>query len=184
MLHSVNSPGALAASFAFPRDLEPGVTLVTGPRGAGKSLWCMGFAKHARVLGLDVRGLASPAVMDGDQKIGIDLLDLASGERRRLAYRRGETGGDLAMTDWQMVAETLKWGNALLERVKSCNLFILDELGPLEFQNGVGLTAGLRFVDEHRTLPSFVVVRPSLLDAARQRWPWSILLELSADPSA
>ena len=181
MLHSVNSPRALPASFIFPRDLQPGLTLVTGPRGAGKSLWCMGLAKHARALGMDVRGLASPAVMDGEQKVGIDLLDLASGERRRLAVRRGDAGGDLAMTDWQMVAETLEWGNALLERIQPCDLFILDELGPLEFQNGVGLTAGLDFVDAHRGFPLFVVVRPSLLAAARQRWPWSTTLDLAAE---
>lgn len=142
----------------------------------------MGLAKHARVLGMDVRGLASPAVMDGDKKIGIDLLDLASGERRRLAFRKGETGGNLAMTtDWQMMAKTLEWGNALLARLQPCDLFILDELGPLEFQNGVGLTAGLDFVDAHRGFPLFVVVRPSLLDAARQRWPWSTTLDLTAE---
>lgn len=144
----------------------------------------MGLAKHARALGMDVRGLASPAVMDGDQKVGIDLLDLASGARRRLAVRRGEAGGDLLMIDWQMVVETLEWGNALLERIQPCDLFILDELGPLEFQNGVGLTAGLDFVDARRDIPTFVVVRPSLLNVARQRWPWSMTLDLSAETSA
>jgi nucleoside-triphosphatase THEP1 len=141
----------------------------------------MGLAEHARAPGLDVRGLVSPAVMDGNRKIGIDLLDLASGECCRLAYRKGEADGDLATPDWQMVSETLQWGNAILEGINACELFILDELGPLEFSQGLGLMAGLRFVDAHRDIPTFVVVRPSLLDAARQRWPWSTTLNLTAE---
>lgn len=178
---STNSPGALPAGFISPRDLKPGLTLVTGPRGAGKTLWCMGLAKHTRALGLDVRGLVSPAVMADGKKVGIHLLDLASGERRRLAYRKGEADGDIATTDWQMVSDTLQWGNTILESIHSCEIFILDEAGPLEFEKGLGLVAGLRFVDAHRDIPTFVVVRPSLLDAARQRWPWLTLLDLTAE---
>jgi hypothetical protein len=83
-----------------------------------------------------------------------------------------------------MVSETLHWGSAILERINSCELFILDEVGPLEFEQGVGLVAGLNFVDTHRDLPCFVVIRPSLLDAARQRWPWSNLLDLTAETFA
>jgi nucleoside-triphosphatase len=171
-------------SFIFPKDFQPGLTLVTGPRGVGKTRWCIALADHARSLGLDLRGLVSPAVMEAGQKIGIDLLDLASGERRRLAYRKGEADGDIATTDWQMVSETLQWGNTILENIHSCEIFILDEVGPLEFEKGLGLTAGLRFVDAHRDIPTFVVVRPSLLDSARQRWPWSTLLDLTAETVA
>jgi nucleoside-triphosphatase THEP1 len=181
---SVNSPGALPASFISPREIKPGLTLVTGPRSAGKTLWCMRLAKYSRAFGLDVRGLVSPAVMEAGQKIGIDLLDLASGERRRLAYRKGDVDGDIPTTDWQMVTDTLYWGNAILEGINSCDLFILDELGPLEFEQGIGLTAGLDFVDMHRDLPCFVVVRPSLLDTARQRWPWGSTLDLNAEAAS
>jgi nucleoside-triphosphatase len=165
-------------------DVKPGLILVTGPRGTGKTRWCIALVDHARALGLDLHGLLSPAVMEAGQKIGIDLLDLASGERRRLAYRRGDADGDIATTDWQMVSETLQWGNAILKAINSCEIFILDEVGPLEFEQGLGLAAGLRFVDTHRDIPTFVVVRPSLLDAARQRWPWSTLLNLTAETAA
>lgn len=177
----LNSPGALPASFISPREFKPGLTLVTGPRGAGKTRWCMALADRARGLGLNLRGLVSPAVIAGRQKIGIDLLDLASGERRRLAYRKGDKGGDLATTDWQMASDSLHWGNALLEGISSCELFILDEVGPLEFEQGIGLAAGLDFVDTHRHIPCFVVVRPSLLEVALRRWPWAVILDINAE---
>lgn len=180
---SVNSPGSTPASFISPKRLQPGLTLVSGPRGAGKTLWCLELARQARALGLEPRGLASPAVIENGFKTGIDLLDLASGERRRLAVRRNATEtGYPATPDWRMSAETLRWGNAILENLKSCDLFILDELGPLEFQGGLGLTAGLGFVDSHRDLPLFVVIRPSLLEAACQRWPWALIFDLAAQP--
>ena len=181
MSPSVNPPGALPASFIFPGEIKPGLTLVTGPRDAGKSRWCMELAGRARAAGLDLRGLVSPAVMQNGEKIGYDLLDLGSGERRRLAYRRGEAGGDLAMTNWQMVADTLLWGNELLSGIKDPEIFILDEAGPLELENGVGLTAGLNFVDANRGIPCFLVVRPSLIQAACKRWPWAVILILNAE---
>ena len=184
MQRSLNSPGVLPASFISPGKIKPGLTLVTGPRGIGKTRWCMALANHARGLGLDVRGLVSPAVMKGGQKTGIELLDLAGGERRRLAYRKGETGGDLWTTDWQMVAETLHWGNTILESIRSCELFILDEIGPLEFLHGVGLATGLDFVDRHIDIRCVVVVRPSLLETAYQRWPWASVRDISAEAAA
>lgn len=181
MSPSVNSPGALPASFIFPGEFKPGLTLVTGARDAGKSRWCMELAERARAAGLDLRGVVSPAVMQNGEKIGYDLLDLGSGERRRLAYRRGEAEGDLATTNWQMAADTLLWGNELLSGIQNPEIFILDEVGPLELENGVGLTEGLNFVDANREIPCFVVVRPSLLEAARKRWPWAVILELNAE---
>jgi nucleoside-triphosphatase THEP1 len=141
----------------------------------------MELVDYVRVLGLELRGLVSPAVMEHGQKIGIDLLDLSSGERRRLAYRKGDANGDLVTADWQMVAETMQWGNAILEELNSCDLFILDEVGPLEFEHGIGLSAGLDFVDAHRDTPCFVVVRPSLLVKARIRWPWATVLDLDSE---
>ena len=184
MQRSANSPGALAASFISPNELKPGLTLVTGPRGAGKTRWCMDLVEHARSSGLNPRGLASPSVMEGGQKVGIDLLDLGNGERRRLAYRKGDAGGDLWTSDWQIVAETLNLGNAILERIKSCDLFILDEAGPLEFEHGIGLVAGLDIVDARKNFPCFVVVRPSLLSVVRQRWSWADVLDVNAEAEA
>jgi nucleoside-triphosphatase len=181
---SFNSPGALAASFISPRDIKPGLTLVTGPRDAGKTRWCMELAGRVGAAGMNLRGLVSPAVMEDGEKVGYDLLDLGSGERRRLAYRIGEAEGDLATEHWQMAAETLKWGNEILRGIKDCEIFILDEAGPLEFVKGVGLTAGLNLLDAKREFPCFLAIRPSLIEAACKRWPWAGILELTAEALA
>lgn len=178
MTSPINPPGALPAGFISPGDLKPGLTLVTGPRGAGKTHWCMDLAERARAAGMDVRGLVSPAIFDVIGKAGYDLLDLASGERRRLAHRIGEAKVDLATQDWGMVVDTLLWGNEILRGIDGCDLFILDEAGPLEFVRGVGLIAGLDLLDARRDFPCFLAIRPSLLETARRRWAWAEVIDL------
>ena len=64
------------------------LTIVTGAVGSGKSTWCEKIAKRDQDAGLSVVGLHSMAVFCESQKVGIDLVDLGSGERRRLAERR------------------------------------------------------------------------------------------------
>jgi nucleoside-triphosphatase THEP1 len=184
MQMSKNSPVSIPASFSFLNENKPELVLVTGMRGAGKTSWCMDLIEHARALDLKLCGLISPAIFEDGQKVGIDLLDLHSGERRRLAYRTGHAGGDLRTTDWQMVVETLEWGNAILENINSCDLFILDELGPLEFEHGIGLIAGLDIIDAHKKFPSVVVVRPSLLQVSSNRWPWAHVINVSEKVNA
>jgi nucleoside-triphosphatase THEP1 len=119
-----------------------------------------------------VGGLVSPAVFAGENKTGIDLLDLRSGSQKRLAVHRGESGNGQNTIDWHFDEEVLYWGNTVLEQLKTCQFFILDELGPLELQRGVGLTNGLELVTARRYRLACVVVRPSLLEIAQALWPW------------
>lgn len=174
-----NSPGTLMASLISPN--KTGLTLITGPRGSGKTYWCMDLIGRAHARGFDVRGLISPPVFEGDQKIGIDLKDIKTGKQRHLAYLKGNANGDVQTQDWQLVAETLEWGNSVLERIDTCDLFILDELGPFEFEHGIGLIAGISMMDVLKEFPCVVVVRPSLLSLTRKRWPWAHVMDISAE---
>ena len=171
MQELINSPDSLLASFASGN--EPGrLILVTGPSGSGKTRWCLALADYASILGNHVGGLVSPAVFEGDLKIGIDLLDLGSGAQRRLAVRWGKSSSGQITADWHFDDEALNWGNTVLEQLGACQLFILDELGPLELQRGVGLTKGIGLIAERRYRLACVVVRPSLLEIAQALWPW------------
>lgn len=178
---SKNSPGALLASLISPNQNKPKLLLVTGPRGSGKTLWCMDLVGRAHARGLNLCGLISPSIFLNDRKIGIGLKDLHSGEQHRLAYRKGDEDGDIQTQDWQMVAETLEWGNSVLEHVKTCDLFILDEIGPFELEHGIGLMAGLDIIDNARDFPCVVVIRPSLMEKALARWHWADMLDLSSE---
>lgn len=181
MLTDIYPSGSLLADFVSSNGIKPGLVLITGPRGSGKTSWCMELIGRARSFGLRPGGLISPAVFENEQKTGIDLLDLTTGERRRLAYRRGNAVGDMWTSDWQLVAETLEWGNSVLERLKICDLFILDEVGSFEFDHGVGFVKGLEIIASQKNIPSFITVRPSLLPIARLRWSWAQVLDVSTE---
>lgn len=181
------SPESLLASLFSQKEDAPNHILLTGPRAAGKTAWCLELAALARDRRVSLTGLVSPPVFENGQKSGIDLQDLASGERRRLANHRRiraqervDIGTFPSTDDWQFDPDVLTWGNGILERLSECDLFILDEVGPLEFDRGQGLQAGLQQIDARCYRLSVVVVRPALIPRALERWPWAKILPIAS----
>ncbi len=173
----IDSPDSLLASFESGNE-SGRLILVTGPSGSGKTLWCLALAERVKALGFHASGLVSPAVFEGDLKIGIDLLDLGSGSKRHLAARRGVSVKEQITEDWHIDDETLNWGNDILAHSVSSQFLILDELGPLELERGVGLTTGIDLIAARSYRLACVAVRPSLLGIAKTRWPWGEILRV------
>jgi iron complex transport system ATP-binding protein len=171
----------LAKVFASGRE-SPQLIIVTGPSGSGKSTWCKELSRRAAGKGLSVRGILSPAVFENGGKIGIDLIDLSDGSRRRLAEQRRGASSGVTTPRWQFDEGTLDWGNAILGNLPPADLVIIDELGPLEFLRGMGLQNGLKVVDERAQPTICVVVRPSLVSDARKRWPHGLVMDVSGKP--
>lgn len=168
---SCTIPGSPLARIFKDSEQSPRLLLITGLSGAGKSIWCTRLARHARDQGFSVKGILSPAVFKDGQKVAIDMINVATGERRRLANLRNRTPARLMTTQWQFDPDVIAWGNEVLSADPTCDLLIVDELGPLEFVRREGLMEGLRLIDERRYKVACVAVRPSLLQEAQQRWP-------------
>lgn len=150
--------------------------LVSGERGAGKTQACVGLAQLLSLYGEDLAGLISPAVFANGQKTAIEAYDLRSRQRRRLANLRepGEAAAE-RMYAWAFDEAVLAWGDAILKQATPCGVLIVDELGPLEFLEGRGWTAGLAALDSRDYRMAVATVRPSLLPMAQQRWPGASL---------
>ena len=116
-----------------------------------------------------------------DFKTGIDLVNLRTGECRSLGSRAATSTAGVLVGCWQFDAETLGWGNAILEQSGNADLVIIDELGPLEFKQGGGFQAGLRLVDEGRYRSAWVVIRPALVALACGRWPSARVFAIGGD---
>lgn len=155
--------------------------IITGPSGSGKTTHCAAIAAAARQAGKLISGLLSPAVFDGDQKIAIDLVSVASGDRRRLAQRDALPSPAVRVGWWHMDPAVLRWANAQLRAVAPQDTLILDELGPLEFEQGEGFYEGLRLLDAGAYNEAIVVIRPRLLKAALSRWPHATVLDLARE---
>lgn len=183
-IDSTLSPAALLASFLLGERKPSELVILTGPSGCGKTRYCLELARLAAEQSLRPVGLASPPVLENGLKTGIDLLDLASGERRRLAAHRSlaEPGrppapGSLTR-EWQFDLEALAWGEAQLGRIGAACLLVLDELGPFELLDGRGWLSGMRLVDNRSYRWGCVTVRPSLLGTALERWPWARVMHV------
>ncbi len=158
--------------------MSTSLTLITGDLGAGKTGWCESKVLQARAADREIAGLLSPAVFEGGLKVGIELLDLASGERRLLASLRGSASSGLITADWLFEPETLAWGNKRLSMCGRCDVFILDELGPLEFHRNTGLLEGFCVIERGLYRQAYVVIRLKLLPLALMRWPHAQVLKV------
>ena len=197
MQGTFRSPDCLLASFFMEQAPNgPGLFFLSGPSGAGKTTWCARLLALAHQRGLPAHGLISPPVWAAGQKIAIDLLDVHSGERRRLATARSAVAGDSqpsaldgpATRGWFFSPATLDWGNDKLLSLQRAlrrphapdggGLLLVDELGPLEFLHGQGLQAALTLLDAWQAGWACVAVRPSLLPLAQARWPAGRLIQI------
>ncbi len=145
----------------------PTVLVLTGERGAGKSSCCQHIAELASARGWDVAGVLSPALFQEGLKVGILVTDLRSGETRALArYRRNSKPGALC---YDFDPTSLAWADSVATNAPPCDLLILDELGPLEMEQGRGMVSALDVLRGGSFRLAVVVVRPALLDLFRNR---------------
>ena len=156
------------------------ITLLTGPGGSGKTTLCRELAASAAAAGREVAGLVSPARLEHGCKIGIDALDLRSGEVRPLARRPAPVAG-APPRPWTFDEATLAWGDALLVAAIPVSLLVVDELGPLEWREGRGWFSGLAVVDSGAFDHAVAVVRPSLIPLATARWPEAEVIQATEE---
>lgn len=168
-----NSPSQLLASIFIQETSPSKLLLVSGSSGAGKTHWCRQMVDAARLQGLTIAGLLSLPVFEQGRKSRIDLLDLQTGLQRILAVHRDGLGTGPVVGPWHFDPAVLLWGNEIIRAIQPCQLLILDELGPLEFEQNTGLTNALELIASRSCRLACVVVRPSLLPLALERWPWA-----------
>jgi nucleoside-triphosphatase THEP1 len=152
--------------------------IVTGGQGSGKTTFCQTLINHAQEARWRVAGILSPPVFERGEKVGIDVIDLSTGLRRRLANPRGGEEIGPQTIQWTFDSDVLAWGNAVLGEIPLCDLFIIDELGPLEFERGEGWLNGISAVEAGQYKFAVIVIRPHLVEKALQKWPDASVIEV------
>ena len=146
------------------------IYLLTGESQTGKTILCLEVVEIAKQKGIRLGGLVSPGVFHEGQKTAIDLLDVQSGKRLRLAesIEAGET--EISTQRWAFKTDAVNRGNQILKDAVPCDLLVIDELGPLEFQRGEGWVSGFKTITSSAYKAALLVIRPSLIDKALKRW--------------
>jgi nucleoside-triphosphatase THEP1 len=157
--------------------LPPLLFLVTGSQGAGKTTFCDRLVQSAREAGWQTAGLLSHPVFKGRTRIAIQAKNISTGQSRQLAVR-SEDQTTPGTRHWKFDQDAIEWGNEVLKISVPCDLLVIDELGPLEFEQGIGWQAGLDAVDSRQYAIAVVVVRAELLGEALLRWGEANVVEI------
>ncbi len=152
------------------------IVILTGARDAGKSTVCQKAVALARAAGYTCGGVLTLKHAGG----ALDVLDVQSGERRRLTMDR-RTPSTVIQGRFLFDAETIAWGDEALRRAQDCQLLVVDELGPLEIERGGGWQAALDLLREGAFTLALVVVRPELLAQAQRRFEPQVTLLVDED---
>ena len=145
------------------------IILLTGDLQSGKTNLCLEIHQLAQEAGIRVGGMISPAVFIGDKKAAIDVLNLKSGIRKRLAELRTSHQSGLETQRWSFDPVVVDWGNKMLKEAVPCDLLLIDELGPLEFHREEGWVNGFDVIDSGEYSTAVIVIRPSLIEEAARR---------------
>lgn len=159
---------------SFPK----GFIILTGWRGSGKTITCQHWLEQAHQAGWTVSGLISPAVFENGSKTAIDVVNLKTGERRRLANLVNRNTGFDVTDWWDFSPQVMEWCNTVLNDHSPCDLFMVDELGPLEFLRQQGWVNAFQALKERFFQHAVVVIRPELLEEALHLWPEAIIIDL------
>jgi nucleoside-triphosphatase THEP1 len=145
--------------------------LLTGERQVGKTTVCRRVADLARGLGYHPAGVLAPALLDEDGlPMAYHALMVSDGEQRLLARADGDLSGPRTGR-YSFDADVLSWMIGRLQETISqgCDLLIIDEIGPLELEQGRGLAPILSDLCVGRLPPLLLVVRPELVAQLRRR---------------
>jgi len=143
------------------------IAILTGERDSGKTSACRRLVEQARLEGLDCAGLLAPARFAGSSRVGSDVLDLRTGERRPFSYLSPDEGAPFASTParHRVDAAVSDWAASRLDRACPCDLLIVDEIGPLELERGEGWQNALEIARRGDFGLAVLVVRSRLVPA-------------------
>ena len=147
--------------------------LLTGKRQVGKTTVCRRVAELARGLGYDPAGLLTPVLLDKDGfPVARHALMVSDCEQRLLARANGDLGGPRT-SRYSFDADVFSWviGRLRAAISQGCDLLIVDEIGPLELEQGRGLAPIFSDFSARRLPPLLLVVRPELAGRLQERLP-------------
>ena len=149
---------------------EPGLFIITGGHGSGKSELVAALAELLRAAGKRPGGICAEGFWENGARSGFDIVDLSGGKREQLC-RRGGRAGAAGAGEFQFYRGGLDAGLAALSpsALEGADAVFIDEIGFLELE-GKGWSGPLDTLAQKRSCPLIIVVREYLLEKVRARW--------------
>lgn len=156
---------------------------ITGKSGSGKTKLCQKIIEIVIAENGIVAGVISPAVIINKEKVGIVTKNLSNGEERILTQIVKD---DLEIADlgiWKFNQETIAWVESYFGQIETCDLLVLDEIGPLEFESKRGWVRAFSDLERIQYRMVLITFRPKYIETMRERYP-SIKIISACDKNA
>lgn len=144
----------------------PALLLLTAARGAGKTTAACRAVRLAAQTGLRVGGILAPPRCDAaGARLGIDAVDLASGQRRSLADLEPDPAR-ATVGRYRFDPAALAWSTTTMLAALSqpLDLVVIDEIGRLELRQGGGYAPVLRALPTAAAANVLILVRDAFLE--------------------
>ena len=144
------------------------ILVLSAPSGTGKTTACRRVVQLAKAARFREAGLLSLPVYRNGAKDAIVLYEVHGHSWRTLARAHGEIQAP-QVGIWVFEQRALAWGQQVLASLPACDLLVIDEIGPLEIERGVGLTNAFDVLRRPGCRLALVSLRPSLVEAMARR---------------
>ena len=171
LTHMVGTVCAMIEQYSeSPTSSRPTVILLTGKQGSGKTTFLAALLNITRRKRIPIGGILSHVVYDGMERVGYDVEDLQTGERRLLC-RSNEQNDGIRIGPFTFAPDGLDFGRAALLSFKqtAAQALVIDEVGPLEL-GGDGWAPAFDGVFVTGPPVVLVTVRPQIIEEVKKRW--------------
>jgi nucleoside-triphosphatase len=155
---------AALSRISQPVAIRVRTVVVTGPSGSGKTPLLASVVGELGRRGVRTAGFLQPAIVEGGEKTGFTIEDVATGESLELARKVGPGDGEFG-TSFSFFDDGFDLGRRALDDVPRGSILVIDELGPLELRGDGHWPAVARALRASEVAAMVVVVRRTLVPA-------------------
>jgi len=153
----------------YNRSLKEGekmIFILSAPIHSGKTTWLSKVVTELKKQNRVCKGILTYAVFDGDRRIGYDIENIETGERkefiRRIGYGVAFDDSDVYLRDYHFSAVVIEEINQILKNAVGADVVVIDEIGPLELR-GKGFFPAISYLMSHQPPSLIMVVRDTIV---------------------
>lgn len=156
------------SQFEKSKHMTGKIYILTGRKGIGKTTLLAKLVQDFTNKNVTIGGILSPAVYQDLSRIGYDVVNIKTNEKKILCRNDIKTEG-VKLGDFTFSEEGVLFGNEAVPKAADCNLIVIDEVGPLEL-NGKGWAPSLDMIINNSAFPLLLVVRENILEKTQKHW--------------
>lgn len=155
---------------------------ICGTSGEGKTRLVSAVLAEASRQRWSTRGVYCPAVFEGNMKTAI-AVRLIPGTESRILMRLAQPGDSQVFGQWNLDLESIAWARTYLLDFQPADIWIIDEIGPLEIIYGQGWAEILPYLPLLPARKVLVSFRSSLQPWFLEHYP-GITITTAGQPDA